>query len=393
MNEIYLDNAATSFPKPESVYQAIDEFMRKGGGSPARGSYVKAQESERKVVRLRSKISQLFGISDPSRMIFTANSTDALNLAIKGWLHEGDHVIATDMEHNAVLRPLWGLRRTRNIDVTIIRSNLKGEIDPDDIFRAITPKTRLICCTHASNVIGTIQPIAEIARRSKEYGIPLLVDASQTAGAIPFNQVEELGIDFFAFTGHKSLLGPTGTGGLYVRQGLELEPFREGGNGAHSEDLEQPKTWPERHESGTPNTVGLVGLLAGIEFLQEKGIASIHEHELQLTRRFMENLQDIKGVIIHGAEAEKKVGITSIGFKSLDTSEAGQILGKKFGIMVRTGIHCAPLAHERLGTKGQGTIRFSVGWANTFEEIEIVTQAIRDIAATIYRRNTCLVTS
>ena len=393
MNEIYLDNAATSFPKPESVYRAVEEFMRKGGGSPARGSYTKAQESERKVVKLRSRLSHLLGITNPSRLVFTANSTDALNLALKGWLREGDHVIATDLEHNAVLRPLWGLRRTRNIDVTIVRSNAQGEIDPDDIVRAITPKTRLVCCIHASNVTGTIQPVAEIARQCRERDVPLLVDGSQTAGAIPFNMVEAMGIDFFAFTGHKSLLGPTGTGGLFVRSGIELEPFREGGNGSHSEDLEQPAFWPERHESGTPNIVGLAGLLAGVEFLQEKNIATIQQHEIQLTRQFMNGLRDIDGLIIHGPAPEKKVGITSVSFKMLDIAEVGQILGKKFGIMVRTGIHCAPLVHESLGTKGQGTIRFSVGWANTADEIEIAINAVREIAATVYRRSKCLVTS
>lgn len=386
MNEIYLDHAATSFPKPEPVYQAIDEFMRKGGGSPSRGSYLKAQESEKKLVRLRSKLSQLFGIQDPSRLIFTSNSTDALNLAIKGWLREGDHVITTDLEHNAVLRPLWGLRRTRNIDVTIVRSNARGEIDPDDIIKAITPRTRLICCIHASNVTGTIQPIAEIAKRCRERNIPLLVDGSQTAGAFPISNIEEMGIDFFAFTGHKSLLGPTGTGGLFVRPGIELEPFREGGNGAHSEDLDQPSTWPERFESGTPNTMGLVGLLAGVEFLMEKGIESIHQHERKLTHMLMNGLRQIEGILIHGPDTDKKVGITSISFKSLDTTEAGQLLGKKFGIMVRSGIHCAPLVHEAIGTKGQGTIRLSVGWSNTEDEIQKVITHIREIAETVYRR-------
>ena len=393
MNEIYLDNAATSFPKPEKVYQAVEEFIRKGGGSPARGSYTKAQESERKLVKLRSRLSHLLGITNPSRLIFTCNSTDALNLALKGWLREGDHVIATDLEHNAVLRPLWGLRNTRNIDVTVVRSNAFGIVDPDEITKAITPKTRLICCIHASNVTGAIQPVADIARISRERDIPLLVDGSQTAGAIPFNEVEALGIDMFAFTGHKSLLGLTGTGGLYVRAGLELEPFREGGNGSHSEELEQPAFWPERHESGTPNMVGLAGLLAGVEFLQEKNIATIQQHEIQLMRQFMDGVRDIDGVVIHGPAAEKKVGITSLSFKTLDIAEVGQILGKKFGIMVRTGIHCAPLVHESLGTKGQGTIRFSVGWANTSAEIDLVINALREIAATVYRRSTCLVTS
>lgn len=386
MNDIYLDNAATSFPKPESVYLAVLDFMRRGGGSPSRGSYSKAQESERKLVQLRTRLAQFFGIYDPSRIIFTANATDALNLAIKGWLLDGDHVITTDLEHNAVLRPLWGLRRTRHIDVTIIKSNAQGIVDPDDIARAIKPNTRLICCVHVSNVLGTIQPIAEIARHAREKEIPLLVDGSQSAGAIPCN-LEELGIDLFAFTGHKSLLGPTGTGGLYVRAGLELQPFREGGNGAHSEDLEQPSSWPEKHESGTPNMMGLVGLLAGIEFINTTGIETIHQHELALNRLLMEGLQDINGLKVHGPAADKKVGITSISFPALDPAEVGQILGKKFGVMIRTGIHCAPLIHPALGTQGKGTLRFSIGWSNSQDEIETVTNVVRQIAAVTYRRN------
>lgn len=383
--EIYLDNAATSFPKPESVYLAIENFMRKNGGSPSRGSYAKGQESENKVIKLRSRLSNLLGILDPSRLIFTANATDALNLALKGWLAEGDHVITTDLEHNAVLRPLWGLRKTRNIDVTIIKSNALGEIDPWEIKRAVTPRTRLVCCVHASNVLGTILPIGEIAKITRELEIPLLVDGSQTTGAIPIN-LKELGVDFFAFTGHKSLLGPTGTGGLYVKSGIELEPFREGGNGSHSEDLNQPTVWPDRFESGTPNMMGLVGLLAGVEFLLEKKIESIHAHEEYLNNALMENMGSIDGIKIHGPSADKKVGITSMSFETLDSTEVGQILGKKFGIMVRTGIHCAPLVHENIGTKGKGTVRFSVGWSTTSDEIDYVIRTLREIAETVYRR-------
>jgi cysteine desulfurase family protein len=337
------------------------------------------------MVNLRFKLAQLLGVPDPSRLILTVNSTDALNLALKGLLKENDHVIITDLEHNAVLRPLWGLRRTRKIAVTTIPSNTRGEVNPDDIFRAVTPLTRLIVCTHASNVLGTIQPIGEITRRSRELGIPTLVDGSQTAGAIPVH-LDKLGVDLFAFTGHKSLLGPTGTGGLAVSAGLELEPFREGGNGSHSEDLEQPKSWPERHESGTPNTFGLVGLLAGVEYLQEKSVVAIRNHELELTRHLMEKLSAIEELKIHGPEPESKVGITSVSLKVLDTSEVGQILGKKFGIMVRTGIHCAPLIHKNLGTQGQGTIRFSVGWSNTHDDVEKAANAMQEIAAAIYRR-------
>jgi len=385
MTEVYLDNAATSYPKPESVYQAVENFMRQIGASPARGSYIKAQESERILLKLRSKLSNLLGITDPSNLIFTANSTDALNLAVKGFLKEGDHVVVTDLEHNALLRPLWSLRRTRGIDITIVKSNAQGQVSPNDMIQAVTPRTRLVACIHASNVLGTLQPIQEISKKTRELGIPLLVDGSQTAGAVPVN-VEELGIDMFAFTGHKSLLGLPGTGGLFLRSGLELEPLREGGNGLNSESLEQPITRPERYESGTPNMIGLAGLLAGVEYLSDTGIDKIREHEIKLNQQLMEQFKKIDGVIIHGPEADKKVAITSISLKELDTTEVGQMLGKKFGIMVRTGIHCSPLIHKNLPSKEKGTIRFSLGWANTQQDVEMAANAVRDIAQAIYGR-------
>ncbi len=382
--DVYLDNAATSFPKPESVYQAVEKFMRYGGASPGRGSYPRAQDSERIVVKLRSKLSRFLGITDPSNLVFTNNSTDSLNLALKGYLREGDHVVVTDLEHNALLRPLWALRRTRRVEVTFVKTNAMGLVSPDDIAKAITPRTRLIACVHASNVTGTLQPIREISIESRALGIPLLVDGSQTAGAFPVD-VEDLGIDFFAFTGHKSLLGLTGTGGLYIRTGLDLEPLREGGNGTKSESLDQPLIRPERFESGTPNMIGLVSLLAGVEFLMEQGVEAIRKHEVKLTRYFMEQLRMIEGVTVYGPEAEAKVGITSISMKGLDNAEIGQILGKKFGIMVRTGIHCSPLVHPNLATQEQGTIRFSVGWATTQQDMELAVHAVREVAQTVYR--------
>lgn len=384
MTEIYLDNAATSFPKPESVYQAIEKFMRQGGGSPSRGSYQKAQESERIFVRLRTKLAQLLGVSDPSSLIFTPNSTDALNLAVKGYLRDGDHVVVTDLEHNALLRPLWRMRQTRGIEWTVVKSNSRGEVSADEMIRAITPKTRLVACVHASNVLGTLQPVQEIARRTRELGIAFLVDGSQTAGAYPLN-IDEMGIDMFAFTGHKSLLGPTGTGGLVIRSGIDLEPLREGGTGSQSESLEQPMTRPEKYESGTPNMFGLAGLLAGVEYLQATGVENIRKHEVNLNRILMEKLKSIDGVVVLGPEAEAKVAITSISFNALDTAEVGQMLGKKFGIMVRTGLHCSPLIHESMGTKGQGTVRFSVGWATTEQEVELAAKAVKEIAQAVYR--------
>jgi len=386
--EVYFDNAATSYPKPECVYTAVEEFMRRGGASPGRGSYPRAQESERIVLRLRSALARLLGVQDPARIILTFNSTDALNLALKGWLRRGDHVVLTDLEHNAVLRPLWALRGSRRIELTVVNASSHGEVNPDDVARAVTPRTRLIVCVHASNVLGTVQPIAEIACRAHERGIPILVDGSQSAGALPLN-IEDLGIDMFAFTGHKSLLGLPGTGGLFLRHGLELIPLREGGTGSHSEELHQPASSPERYEAGTPNILGLAGLLAGVEFLLQTGVQRIRAREIELTRRLMEKLREIEGLTIHGPDAEAKTGITSISFDALEPAEAGQILGKKFGIMVRTGIHCAPLTHAILGTQGRGTVRFSVGWANTAEQVDFAAKAVREIATAVYRRTPC----
>lgn len=385
MNDIYLDHAATSFPKPECVYQQVENFMRHCGASPARGSYRKAQEAERIVLNLRSTVAKVFGILNPSNVIFTTNATDALNLALKGYLRTGDHVVTTDLEHNALLRPLWRLRQTRQIEVSIVKSNVLGEIAPEDIVKAIRPNTRLVACVHASNVLGTIQPIRQISEKTRSLGIPLLVDGSQTAGSLPID-VEELGIDLFAFTGHKSLLGLPGTGGLYIRDGLDLEPLREGGTGSRSESLDQPHTRPEKFESGTPNTFGLVGLLAGIQYIEETGIQSIRTHEILLNQELMHQLKKITGVTVYGPEADSKVAITSMNIHSLPATEVGQILGKKFGVMVRTGIHCSPLLHQNLGTQESGTVRFSLGWSNTRQEVDTVVAAVREIAQAVYNR-------
>src|SRR3989338_700244 len=285
-SEVYLDNAATSFPKPESVYLAADRFLRHIGTSPARGSYPKAQESQRILIQLRSKLSQLLGIREPSNLILTNNATDSLNLALKGYLKKGDHVVMTHLEHNAVIRPLWALRQTRQIEVSIAEGNSQGELNPEDVLKLVTPQTKLIACVHASNVLGTIQPIQELSKKAHELGIPILVDGSQTVGALPVN-LEELDVDMFAFTGHKSLLGLTGTGGLFIRENIDLQPLREGGNGTHSNSLEQPMLRPERYESGTPNMVGLAGLLAGVEYILERGVESIRQHELGLNEFLM----------------------------------------------------------------------------------------------------------
>lgn len=383
--EVYLDNASTSFPKPDSVYQAIHQFIVNNGASPGRGSYTKAQESERIVIRLRSKLSRLLGIANPSDLLFTHNATDALNFVLKGYLEPGDHVITTDVEHNALLRPLWSLKKSKHIEVTILKSNSEGLVSASQFEQALQSNTKLIACVHASNVLGTLQPIGAISTIAQAHKIPFLVDGSQTAGAIPVN-LETLGADMFAFTGHKSLLGLTGTGGIYIKNHLDIKPFREGGNGTHSNSLDQPNERPERYESGTPNMIGLVGLLAGVDFLLDRDIESIRNHERGLNQLLMHELEKIPGVKLYGPAAESKVAITSIGLDAIDTAEIGQMLGKKFGVCVRTGIHCSPLIHEHIGTKNQGTIRFSLGWSTTESDILTAARAIHEIASAIYRR-------
>lgn len=378
---IYLDNAATTFPKPEIVYKTMDTFYRTLGANPGRSGHRTAVAAEKEIEDTRSIIARLLGIKDSRRLILTFNATDAINMGIKGLLKPGDHAITTFLEHNAVSRSLNGLEKRNIITVTKVRSSPEGLIDPYDIKNAITTKTRLIVMTHAPNVLGTIQPVREIGRIARENNVLFMVDAAQTAGVCEIDVGNDY-IDMLAFTGHKGPLGPTGTGGLYVGERLTLEPWREGGTGFEPASLSQPEELPFKLESGTPNTVGIAGLRAGIEYVLSKGIGTIRAHEQHLTNKIIQALKDDQRFILYGTtDISQKVGILSINVKGFKPAEVGAILDQSFDIAVRPGLHCAPFAHQMLGTFPDGTVRISPGFFNTEEEIDQLIKALDKIAS------------
>ncbi len=375
---IYLDNAATTFPKPEVVYKTMDTFYRTLGANPGRSGHKRAVAAEKEIEDTRLAAARLFGIKDAKRFIFAYNATDAINMGIKGLLKPGDHAITSYLEHNAVSRALDGLERKKGVTVTKVGNSMEGFIDPNDVKNAVTPKTRLIVITHAPNALGTIQPIREIGEIARERGVVFMVDAAQTAGVCEID-VDALCVDMLAFTGHKGTLGPTGTGGLYVGERASLEPWREGGTGFEPASLSQPEELPYRLESGTPNTVGIAGLRAGIEYVMSRGISAIRTHERKLLQKLITALQDDKRFVLYGTkDVSKKVGILSLNIKGYRPAEVGAILDQSFDIAVRPGLHCAPFAHQRLGTFPDGTVRVSPGCFNTGEEIDqLITVLVR----------------
>lgn len=378
---IYLDNAATTFPKPEVVYKTMDTFYRTLGANPGRSGHRMAVAAEKEIEDTRNIVARLFGIKDPKRLIFTFNATDAINMGIKGLLKPGDHAITTFLEHNAVSRSLNGLEKRNIITVTKVRNSSEGLIDPDKIKDAITTKTRLIVMTHAPNVLGTIQPIREIGRIARENNVLFMVDAAQTTGVCEID-VDKFFIDMLAFTGHKGPLGPTGTGGLYVGERVTLEPWREGGTGFEPASLSQPEELPYKLESGTPNTVGIAGLRAGIEYVLSKGIDTIRAHEQRLTNKIIQALEDDQRFVVYGTtDISQKVGILSINVKGFKPAEVGAILDQSFDIAVRPGLHCAPFAHQMLGTFPDGTVRISPGFFNTEEDVNRLIKALDKIAS------------
>jgi cysteine desulfurase family protein len=386
VGEIYLDNAATTFPKPPEVYEAIDRFMREQGGSPGRGLYRKAVEAEEMLSETRERLAKLLGAPDPSRIVMTSNSTDALNIALKGYLHPGDHVVSTCLEHNAVVRPLWTLSKSRGVQVTTVESTLEGDIDPAAIAAAIQPNTKLVVCVHGNNVLGSITPIAAITKVAHARGVAVLCDGSQTAGTLPLS-VGQLGVDMFAFTGHKGLLGAPGTGGLIVGPRIDLEPLKEGGTGSASESPEPPEWLPDRLEPGTPNTFGIAGLCAGVKWLEQRTIEWVHEHETRLSQRLLERLVETRGVTVYSPrDPARRLGVVSLNFDHLSPTEACGVLANKFSIDVRCGLHCAPLTHRRLGTEHTGTLRMSVGVFTTEADVDAAADAIARMSDVIYRR-------
>jgi cysteine desulfurase family protein len=386
---IYFDNAATSFPKPASVYQAVDHTLRNIGGSPGRGSHKKALEASRILFNTREKLAQLLNITDSSQIVFTLNATEALNLALKGLLKEGDHVVTTSMEHNSVLRPLKVLEQNKGILKTIVPCSAEGLLDLADLRKALRPNTRLVVVTHASNVLGTLMPIAEIrsiierflAQSNKD--IFLVLDAAQTVGSIPIN-VQELGVDLLAASGHKGLLGPQGTGFLYIRKGVNLEPLIEGGTGSFSHQEEQPQELPDRYESGTQNTPGLAGLGAAVDFLLREGGEKVWQHKKRLTELALEGLQEIPGIQLYGPrDPEKQVAVISFNLSGFDPTRLSMLLDEEFDIQTRAGLHCAPLAHQTIGSFPQGTVRISFGYFNKSPEITYLIKALKKLKTKI----------
>jgi cysteine desulfurase/selenocysteine lyase len=376
---IYLDNAATSFPKPQSVYAAMDRCARTQLANPGRSGHKMALAAERILDDGRHRLNQFFHGAAPERFIFTLNGTDALNMAIKGVLNPGDHVVTTDLEHNSVSRPLRALELAGTISLTRVRADASGTIDPDAIRSAMTPQTRLVALTHASNVLGTVQPIGEIGRIVREHGAHFLVDAAQTAGVIPID-IAAQSIDLLAFPGHKSLLGPTGTGVLYVGERIDLRAWREGGTGGDSSSETQPRELPYFLEGGTPNVLGIAGLIAGLQFLEERGLDAIHRHEVELVERLWRRLCEIDGVTIYGhRDLSRRVGTLSFRTEVLPAPELGGILDTAFDIAVRPGLHCAPYIHKSLGTMPDGLVRVSVGPLSTSDDVDRLADAVAEI--------------
>jgi cysteine desulfurase/selenocysteine lyase len=378
---IYLDNAATTFPKPESVYQAIDRTLRQLGVNPGRGSYQLALDAGRLVLEVRETVADFFHIPDASRIVFTANATEAINLALFGLLMPGERVVTSTMEHNAVSRPLHVLA-TRGVEVLRVPADHAGRVSPAAIREAATAggrRARMVVLTHCSNVTGTIQPVEEIGPWCRREGILFLVDAAQSAGILPID-VEAMGIDLLAAPGHKSLFGPPGTGLLYVAEGLQPTPLIYGGTGGNSESPMMPEDLPERLESGTLNTPGLAGLLAGIEYVRQEGLERIHHHKTALLDQLLRGLRSLPGIRICGpTKAEHHGGAVSFNLVGRDPAEIGFLLDESYGICVRTGLHCAPDAHRTIGTLPSGTIRVSPGLFNTSADIEALLTALETI--------------
>ena len=376
---IYFDNAATSFPKPKIVYDTIMDVMMNYGANPGRSGHKLAMKVNREIFSTRENIGKLFHIKDPLDIVFTFNCTESLNLAIKGVLKAGDHVITTSMEHNSVLRPIKFLESI-GIRNTIVKGDQEGRINPKDIQDSIRPETKMIVTTHISNLTGTIIDIKEIGKIAKANGILYLVDAAQSAGVYPID-VEAMNIDLLAFPGHKGLLGPQGTGGLYIRKEIKIMESFQGGTGSISDSLLQPDTMPDKFESGTPNAPGIIGLGAGIEYIFSQGIDHIRQKELDLTRSFIEEVSKIDGINMYGPlDLSQHAPVVSLNIGDADSSEVSYILNEKYNIAVRPGLHCAPLAHKTIGTFDQGAVRFSFGYENTYEEIDLGIKALRDLA-------------
>jgi cysteine desulfurase/selenocysteine lyase len=381
-HRIYLDNAATSWPKPEAVYLAVERYLRDVGAAAGRGVYGAAAESGRIVDSARRAIARFLGAADPAHIVFAANGSDALNLAIHGLLRPGDHAVCTDAEHNSVLRPMRACQDELGVEITRVRCDSTGLVDANDIRRALRPNTRLVAMLHASNVSGVIQPAPEVGKICREHGTLFLVDAAQSLGHLPIS-VDELQVDLLAAPGHKGLLGPLGTGLLYIRPGIEgqLRPLRQGGTGSNSESDLQPESLPDKFEAGNLNVAGIAGLGAGIEWLEQRKTTAIREHEMTLTKQLRDCLQQTAGVTVYGPkDIADGVGVVSVTVEGYDPQEVAAVLDSAFHVQVRAGLHCAPRIHQTMGTIDRGgTVRFSVGPFTTSDEITVAARALEEL--------------
>jgi cysteine desulfurase family protein len=380
---IYFDNAATSWPKPAPVLDAMSHFMAEVGANPGRSAHLLSIEAGRIVYETREILARLFNLSDPLHVVFGLNATEGLNLALWGILRAGDRVVTTSMEHNSVMRPLRALERERSVGVDVVRCSPEGFLDPADLRSAIKRHTRMIVLNHASNVVGSVLPVAEAGQIAREHDLLFLVDAAQTAGAYPLD-MEAMQIDLLAFTGHKALFGPQGTGGLCIGERVaesQIRPLKQGGTGSRSEREEQPEFLPDMCESGTPNAVGLAGLGAGVEYVRQQGVEQIRAHEVGLARQLLTGLLEIPGLTVYGGhDPERQTATVSFNVQGLAPSDLGLILDERYGIMSRVGLHCAPAAHRSIGTFPAGTVRFGLSYLNTTEEVQTAVGAVREIA-------------
>ena len=376
---IYLDNAATTLHKPPQVMEAVLHAMITMGNA-ARGAHGGALEASRTVFGTREKLARLFSCRRADHVVFTANSTEALNIAINGTIHRGDHVISTDCEHNSVLRPLYRLEEERGVELDFVPADRQGRVDYSDFERLMHPHTRAVVCTHCSNLTGNVMDLARISDIAHRHGALLLVDASQTAGTVPIH-MEALGVDVLCFTGHKGLMGPQGTGGLCIRPGVEIAPWKVGGSGVHSYDRHHPMEYPTRLEAGTLNSHGIAGLSAALDVILERGVEDIQRAEHALMQRFYEGVRDIPGITVYGDfSVPERCAIVALNIRDYDSSAVSDELTVTYGIATRPGAHCAPRMHKALGTTEQGAVRFSFSFYNTEQEVDAAIAAVRAIA-------------
>lgn len=377
---IYLDNAATTLQKPPQVIEAVVHAMTTMGNA-ARGAHNGSLQAARMVYDTRVKLAKLFGGKRADHVIFTANATEALNIAIFGTITSGDHVISTDLEHNSVLRPLYAVEEERNAKLSFVRADAAGTVDYTDFERLLCPETKAIVCTHASNLTGNFLDLERIGAIARRNGLLFIVDASQTAGATEID-MEKMNIDVLCFTGHKGLLGPQGTGGMCIREGAYILPWKRGGSGTHSYDGKQPSEYPTRLEAGTLNSHGIAGLSAALDYINETGINVIEQKEAALTRRFYDGVSGLDGVTVYGEFSNpRRAPIVALNIRDYDSAAVADELSVTYGIAVRAGAHCAPRMHRALGTEYTGAVRFSFSWFNTEDEVDAAIQAVRELSA------------